>query len=172
MSWKPEVIADSSGKWFGNALRFETKEEAEANVAALKARWLSVTDTRVVESDEPVNYKWVEDKLVDVTTPFGDPEIRTVGGVPYEHSPSPPRTFTIEHFLSREQGELAIKLWIEHKCTISPTLHAAILDQVIHPNMEEINRKLGQANDPKYLTYAVEFALSQSVRPKQKLKHS
>jgi len=32
MSWKPEVIADSSGKWCGNALRFATREEAEANV--------------------------------------------------------------------------------------------------------------------------------------------
>ena len=28
MSFKPEVIADSSGKWSGNALRFATREEA------------------------------------------------------------------------------------------------------------------------------------------------
>lgn len=66
MSWKPEVIADDSGKWCGNALRFATKEEAEANVANLKARWMLVTDTRVVESDEPVNYKWVDGKLVSL----------------------------------------------------------------------------------------------------------
>ena len=32
MSFKPEVIADSSGQWCGNALRFATREEAEANV--------------------------------------------------------------------------------------------------------------------------------------------
>ena len=32
MSFKPEVIADSSSKWSGNALRFATREEAEANV--------------------------------------------------------------------------------------------------------------------------------------------
>jgi hypothetical protein len=32
MSFKPEVIADSSGKFCGNALRFATREEAEANV--------------------------------------------------------------------------------------------------------------------------------------------
>lgn len=63
MSWKPEVIADPDGKWCGNGLRFATKEEAEANVADLKRRWVLVTDTRVVESDDPVNYAWVDDRL-------------------------------------------------------------------------------------------------------------
>lgn len=63
MSWKPEVIADSGGKWAGNALRFATRAEAEANVANLAARWLLVRDTRVVESDDPVNYRWVNGGL-------------------------------------------------------------------------------------------------------------
>jgi len=66
MSWKPEVIADSTGQWVGNALRFATKEEAEANVKNLAGRWMMVTDTRVVESDEPVNYKWINGALVPV----------------------------------------------------------------------------------------------------------
>jgi hypothetical protein len=66
MSWKPEVIADSTGNWVGNALRFATKEEAEANVANLKSRWMMVMETRVVESDEPVNYKWTSEGLVAV----------------------------------------------------------------------------------------------------------
>lgn len=66
MSWKPEVVADSSGQWSGNALRFATKAEAEANVANLKARWMLVVDTRAVESDDPVNYKWVDGKLVSL----------------------------------------------------------------------------------------------------------
>jgi hypothetical protein len=35
MSFKPEVIADASAKWCGNALRFATREEAEANVQDL-----------------------------------------------------------------------------------------------------------------------------------------
>jgi len=39
MSWKPEVIADSSDKWCGNALRFATRDEAEANVQDLMMRW-------------------------------------------------------------------------------------------------------------------------------------
>lgn len=58
MSWKPEVIADSSGKWIANQLRFATKEEAEANVFNLMMRWTSVSDTRAVECDDPVTAIW------------------------------------------------------------------------------------------------------------------
>ena len=58
MSFKPEVIADSSGQWCGNALRFATREEAEANVQDLMMRWFAVRDTRVVECDDPVNYSY------------------------------------------------------------------------------------------------------------------
>ena len=50
MSFKPEVIADSSGQWCENALRFATREEAEANVQDLMMRWFAVRETRVVES--------------------------------------------------------------------------------------------------------------------------
>ena len=63
MSFKPEVIADTSGKWCGNALRFATREEAEANVQALIIRWFAVRETRVVESDDPVNYRYVHGRL-------------------------------------------------------------------------------------------------------------
>lgn len=59
MSWKPEVIADKSGKWYGNALRFETKQEAEWNVINLASRWMMVTDWRATECDDPVNYRWI-----------------------------------------------------------------------------------------------------------------
>jgi hypothetical protein len=53
-SWVPEVIADDSGKWCGNALRFAKKEDAEAWVKDLSYRWILVRDTRVVPStDEP-----------------------------------------------------------------------------------------------------------------------
>lgn len=63
MSWKPEVVADSSRQWVGNALRFATREEAEAQVRDLARRWFSVTDTRVVESTDPVNYTYIDGKL-------------------------------------------------------------------------------------------------------------
>ena len=38
MSFKPEVIADSSGQWCGNALRFATREEAaEAGIGLVQS---------------------------------------------------------------------------------------------------------------------------------------
>jgi hypothetical protein len=60
MSYKPEVIADDSGTWAGNALCFETEREAEIWVRDLSFRWLAVRETRVVESDDPVSHKMVE----------------------------------------------------------------------------------------------------------------
>lgn len=63
MSWKPEVIADSSGQWCGNGLRFATKQEAEQNVSDLAMRWTSVRETRVVEGADPVNYTYYDRKL-------------------------------------------------------------------------------------------------------------
>ena len=68
MSFKPEVIADSSAQWCGNALRFATREEAEANVRDLMMRWFAVRETRVVESDDPVNYRYVDQKLIEIAT--------------------------------------------------------------------------------------------------------
>lgn len=59
-SWMAEVIADSSGKWAGNALRFATQDEAARYVTNLMTRWTSVVDTRVVESADPVNYAMVD----------------------------------------------------------------------------------------------------------------
>jgi hypothetical protein len=56
MSWKPEVFVD--GKWCGNALRFESKEEAEQNGRDLLMRWFAPTDSRAVESNDPVNYSY------------------------------------------------------------------------------------------------------------------
>jgi hypothetical protein len=60
MSWAPEVIADSSGKWTGNQLRFATEREARMWVDDLSMRWISVQETRVVQSEDPVNYRIVE----------------------------------------------------------------------------------------------------------------
>ena len=65
-SYKPEVMADTSGQWAGNALRFPTEAEAEANVRALEQRWMMVTATRVVPSDDPPNYRWIEGTLVAI----------------------------------------------------------------------------------------------------------
>jgi hypothetical protein len=63
MAWKPEVIADSSGKWVGNALRFATRQEAIDNAYDLAMRWTLVRDYRATECDDPVNYRWAGGKL-------------------------------------------------------------------------------------------------------------
>jgi hypothetical protein len=66
MSFKPEVIADPSGQWVGNMLRFATYQEAADNVQDLAYRWTLVTAYRVVESEDPVNYTYHDRKLVAV----------------------------------------------------------------------------------------------------------
>ena len=58
MSYKPEVQTDNTGKWYDNALRFETKEEALENARDLSYRWFAVRDFRATESPEPVNYQY------------------------------------------------------------------------------------------------------------------
>jgi hypothetical protein len=73
MSFKPEVVADASGKWAGNALRFATREEAEANVRDLMMRWFAVRETRIVVSDDPVNYRYVDGRLENLTTEAATP---------------------------------------------------------------------------------------------------
>ena len=65
-SFAPEVIADASGQWAGNALRFATRPEAESWVRDLYSRWMLVRETRVVESTDPVNYAWRDGRLEDV----------------------------------------------------------------------------------------------------------
>lgn len=68
MSFAPEVIADNTGKWYGNALRFATRQEAEQNAVDLSMRWFAVRDTRAVESTDPVNYSYVGRELKAVET--------------------------------------------------------------------------------------------------------
>jgi hypothetical protein len=58
MSWKPEVFTE--GAWYGNSLRFATKEEAEIYGRDLLNRWLVPTDSRAVPSDDPVTHRIVD----------------------------------------------------------------------------------------------------------------
>ena len=57
-SYATEVIADDSGKWAGNGLRWPLTpaghEAAAKYVANLMDRWMLVRETRVIESpDQP-----------------------------------------------------------------------------------------------------------------------
>lgn len=67
MSFKPEVRTSiTDPKFYGNTLAFATYEEAQANVLDLQQRWFLVVETRVVESDQPVNYVWANGMLAPV----------------------------------------------------------------------------------------------------------
>jgi len=56
MSFRPMV--STGGEFAGNALRFATREEAEASAHNLAMRWTLVERFRADESDDPVNYAW------------------------------------------------------------------------------------------------------------------
>ena len=57
MSFKLEVhgCGDPAGAWTSNALRFETRTEAEAYGANLGRRWFGFDASQVTPSDDPVN---------------------------------------------------------------------------------------------------------------------
>jgi hypothetical protein len=83
MSFKPEVYV--MGEWSTNSLRFATHEEATRYARDLghhridlESRWMSVTDTRADESEDPVNHTWdhATRTLTDVNS--GDTYVPTV----------------------------------------------------------------------------------------------
>lgn len=65
MSWKP-AIKTQGEDWSYNALRFATKEEALGAAKDIYQRWMLATDFDAHESDDPVNYKIVDNVLIPV----------------------------------------------------------------------------------------------------------
>lgn len=57
-SFAPEVQTGGDPKFYGNMLRFATKEEAEAYAKDLMSRWTLVTDYRYAECCGKPNYRW------------------------------------------------------------------------------------------------------------------
>lgn len=64
MSFRPMVKVN--GQWCGNALRFETEREARENACDLFGRWMLCEDYRADPTDEPANYRWVDNKLEQI----------------------------------------------------------------------------------------------------------
>jgi hypothetical protein len=63
MSWLWQM--KDGDKWITNAVRFATKEEADLYGADLGMRWLAMPEpARSAESDDPVNYKIEDGKLI------------------------------------------------------------------------------------------------------------
>jgi hypothetical protein len=48
--YKVEVKTGSDPKWYSNAMRYDSLEEAQAAAADLASRWLLVVDHRAVEA--------------------------------------------------------------------------------------------------------------------------
>jgi hypothetical protein len=56
---------------------------------------------------------------------------------------------------------------IEHAAKIVTTQaypHKTLVSEIITPNMDRINKALGQENDPGYLAYAVEYAIGAGMQ--------
>lgn len=64
---------------------------------------------------------------------------------------------SLDQFLSIQQITLAHDIWKTDRANF----HERVYKEIIGPNMAEINAKLGQANDPHYLTYAAEFVFTE-----------
>jgi hypothetical protein len=67
-----EVVADSTGKYCGNALRFDTLAEAKAYGTDLFMRWTAVRSWRVVKvAAGDIAYNGVSATLLDAEVPIG-----------------------------------------------------------------------------------------------------
>lgn len=65
-SYAPEVRTGTDPRFYGNALRFPTQQEALDNVRDLFGRWTSCTEYRVVPCDDEPNYRWENNALVRI----------------------------------------------------------------------------------------------------------
>lgn len=72
------------------------------------------------------------------------------------------KTITISDILSDSEIQECIDLYKQLKDT--GTFAKTVCEKIITPKIGEINLKLGQENDPKYLAYAVEYVLSCSSK--------
>ena len=66
MSYKILVRVGNSGKYYPNGVAFPTREEAEERARVQAMAWTVVQDWRVVKSDEPANYRWIGNQLVEI----------------------------------------------------------------------------------------------------------
>jgi len=64
ISWRADVIADSSGKWVGDTLRVASQREVSSYLQDLTYRGAAVSYERVVESSDPINHRWTEHGLL------------------------------------------------------------------------------------------------------------
>jgi hypothetical protein len=76
------------------------------------------------------------------------------------------KTITINQFLQAEEIERAVELY--RQLADQGVFARTFCDVVIAPNIERINKALGQDNDPMFLAYAVEYVLGKVAEIEEK----
>lgn len=72
-------------------------------------------------------------------------------------------TMTIGQILTDAEIQQAFELYRNDPLNF----HARVLEEIVKPNMERINKALGplgQLNDPDYIAYAIEYVMMKSSR--------
>jgi hypothetical protein len=73
----------------------------------------------------------------------------------------------ITDFLTGEEIMLAAQMWRGRWLEDGKTYAQRVCDRIVLPNIERINRALGQENDPMYLAYMVEYVLGLALHSKR-----
>jgi hypothetical protein len=68
------------------------------------------------------------------------------------------KTQTLGSILTPHELTLAQNIFLEASSE-NESAAARITAEIVEPNIERINKATGQENDPRYLGYAIEFAL-------------
>src|SRR6266550_3272941 len=68
------------------------------------------------------------------------------------------KTLTLGNILTKSEIEQAQRFILEAQAD-KESASARIAAEIVEPALERINKKTGQANDARYLGYAIEFAL-------------
>ena len=68
-----------------------------------------------------------------------------------------PKTVSLSDFLTEAEIRKAVRLYRQHGP--SGALNKVLTEEIISPNITRINKALGQENDPRYLAYAIEYAI-------------
>jgi hypothetical protein len=74
---------------------------------------------------------------------------------------SPKKQISLPDFLTSKQIQQVIEM---HQLASPGTFAKNVAEKIIQPNIAEINRKLGQENDPLYLAYVCEYVLSKAAQ--------
>lgn len=65
------------------------------------------------------------------------------------------KNITVGDFLTNEEIEKVQTIWRDDR----NGFHKRVLEEIIQPNMDRINRDLGQENNPDFLAYLLEYVM-------------